>query len=254
MKQINSKVIRNQKITSDFYELEFSWDHEAGIPVPGQFLTIRVSHDTVPLLRRPFAFSAFNGETMSASIIYQKRGRATELLCSKEKGETLDLIGPLGNPFPKLPPQKAVLVAGGIGLGPVMFMVSDLLQKNQSVEFVFGCRNTHSVPDAQSFKRLQPVVCTDDGTAGFKGTVIDYLEEKGSVDSKSTIYCCGPHPMLKALNDLADTKKAQCFVSVEQVMACGVGACMGCVVKTTTGYQRACKEGPVFNSRDILWE
>ncbi len=255
MKQLQSSILSNSQISADFFELSFSWDPEAGVPLPGQFLTIRVSQDSVPLLRRPFAFSGYDEKAGTASIIYQKRGRATQILTGKQAGETLDVIGPLGKPFP-VPEQKksSFLVAGGVGLGPVLFLATYLKARDWPVAFVFGCRTASFVPDSDAFNKADPVICTDDGSAGFKGTSVQYLEQGGKVNADSLLYGCGPNPMLKALSGLAEAKGAQVWVSVEQVMACGVGACMGCVVKTTSGFQRACKEGPVFDGRDIVWE
>lgn len=255
MKQLQSRILSNSRISTDFYEMVFSWDSKAGSPLPGQFLTIRVSEDSVPLLRRPFAFSGYDEKNGTASIVYQKRGRATQILTGKQPGEELDLIGPLGRPFP-IPEQneKLFLVAGGVGLGPVLFLAQFLKNQGKQVTFVFGCRTESFVPRMSCFQSAQPVVCTDDGSAGFRGTSVEYLVQKQKVDSGSVLYGCGPEPMLKALTDLARKNDTRVWVSVEQVMACGVGACMGCVVKTKSGFQRACKEGPVFSGRDIIWE
>lgn len=255
MKQLQSQILSNTQISADFHELCFTWDPQAGNPLPGQFLTIRVSEDSVPLLRRPFAFSGFDENAGSASIIYQKRGRATQIMTGKQPGEKLDLIGPLGKPFP-VPEQNSglFLVAGGVGLGPVLFLANYLKAAGKQVTFVFGCRTESFVPSLPAFENAGPVICTDDGSAGFRGNSVEYLVQKEKIDSGSVLYGCGPDPMLRALAGLAVEKDTQVWVSVEQVMACGVGACMGCVVKTTSGYQRACKEGPVFSGRDIVWE
>jgi dihydroorotate dehydrogenase electron transfer subunit len=257
MKQFRGKILGNQTLSTDYYELEFTWDKTAGSPLPGQFFTIRISEDTVPLLRRPFAFSAFDGNKKTASMIFQKRGRGTELLAAKNKDDALDIIGPLGNPFPM--PAKgrtALLVAGGIGIGPLLFLAVKLQEAGCSVTFIFGCRTKSLVPSSPAFAAFSPRICTDDGSAGFMGTAGDYLKSiTQSVGSDTIVYACGPLPMLKTCHEFAARRGCECFVSVEQIMACGVGACMGCAIKAVDGgYKRACTEGPVFKSKDLKWE
>jgi len=256
MQQFDATIKSNKKIADSFFQMDLSWESSV-IPSPGNFLTLRVSEDTTPLLRRPFAFSGFDKSASTCSLIYQKRGRGTEILVGKQTGDSINLIGPLGKtfPFPKSNSQ-VILAAGGIGIGPMLFLASHLRSLNQNFLFIFGCRTNAFIPDTQNFWSLDPVICTDDGSSGFKGTTADYLK---SIDSKlepdNTLYCCGPHPMLKACHETVLRTNGTCWVSVEQIMACGVGACMGCVVKIKgePGFARACKEGPVFNSNDLLW-
>ena len=255
MHYLHPKIISNTPIAADLFELVLPWPTQT--PAPGQFATIRVSDATTPLLRRPFAFSGYSEENHEARIIFQKRGPATELLAAKSAGEQLDLIGPLGNGFP-LPPSgtKALLVAGGIGLGPVLFLAERIRSRGGEGEFIFGARSRTSVPRCESFTAARPVVCTDDGSEGYAGTVVDYLATLPAGDCESArLYCCGPTPMLRGCHVFAEAHGLECFVSVEQVMACGVGACMGCAVKINAepGYARACTEGPVFNSRNLVW-
>jgi dihydroorotate dehydrogenase electron transfer subunit len=256
MLQFDAQVLRNVRIADSFYYLEMTWNHNTP-PVPGHFLTLRITDDTTPLLRRPFAFSGFDPVSSTCSIIYQKRGRGTVLLTSKSHGDTINLIGPLGKPFPDPSSgTRSILVAGGIGVGPMLFLASEYKRKQLPFMFVFGCRTKCFIPDIDTFRVIDPVICTDDGSAGFKGTTADYLKTiENSIKINDTVYCCGPHPMLKACHELALRTGSSCQVSVEQIMACGVGACMGCVVKTIAepGYARACKEGPVFNSKDLVW-
>jgi dihydroorotate dehydrogenase electron transfer subunit len=253
MKQFCGTITGNRALSAECLELEFTWARKAGRPLPGQFFTLRISDDTVPLLRRPFAFSSFDSEKMTASMIYQKRGRGTTILAGKKRGESLDVIGPLGSPFPR--PGKgrnALLAAGGIGLGPLLFLSSRL----RIAQLIIGCRTKSLAPPSRTCAGLRPVICTDDGSKGFKGTADDYLRSiEHTVGSDTVVYSCGPLPMLKACHEFAKRRGCECFVSVEQVMACGVGACMGCAVKAADGgYKRACTEGPVFNSKELNWE
>jgi dihydroorotate dehydrogenase electron transfer subunit len=257
MKQKRTEIISNNRIAHDYHEFRFSWDKGAGAPLPGQFVTIRVSQGTSPLLRRPFALSAYDTAADIAAIIYKKIGRSTEIMAGKTAGDRIDWIGPLGNGF-TLPPAGStpVLIAGGTGLGPILFFCAYLRQNGFSPVFIFGCRSKECVPRSPLFKAENPRVATDDGSEGFKGTAVECLESlPGDLLNSGALFCCGPLPMLRACHGLAAARGVPCHVSVEQVMACGVGACMGCVVKLRDepGYARACKDGPVFDSRKLQW-
>ena len=257
MKRFFSIIRNNRQISQDFYEVVFDWISNDYPPKPGQFLTIRTSDSTVPLLRRPFAFSGFVKKNKRASIIYQRRGKATEILTEKKVGDTLDTIGPIGNSF-NLGKEirKCVVVAGGIGLGPMLYTARYFENSGKNVLFIFGARNKRFIPEKSIFGSLELFTCTDDGSEGFKGTSVDRLtslSENELIDA--VILACGPKPMLKGCHEFAEKLKIQCYVSMEQVMACGVGACMGCTIKIAEkpDFARVCSEGPIFNSRDIIW-
>ncbi len=279
MKQFGARILRNRRIAPGWMELSFSWDESAGVPLPGQFFTLKASPFSDPLLRRPFAFSDFSENV--ADAIYQVRGPATRLLASLASDSSLDIIAPLGKGFPVsdttvnkpclcpeaamepntpadfLPrpaPPPCLLVAGGIGLGPVLFLARFLAGMNPScgLEFVAGFRNSESIPDIELPEGL--TLCTDDGSSGFHGTTVDYLSAR-PLSPGTRLYACGPHPMLAALARLALERRCEAYFSVEQWMACGVGACMGCAVRRADGgYSRACADGPVFRADEIDWE
>lgn len=244
-------------------ELTFSWNAEAEDPRPGQFFTLKASPFTDPLLRRPFAFSGFSEG--KAKAIYQVRGPATRMLASMAPDSPLDIIAPLGNGFPipdisDIPEVPRLLVAGGIGLGPLLFLAEKISAGSagafasglNKAAFVAGFRTASSIPDT-AFPEGS-ILCTDDGSAGYKGSTADFLVA-GSWPPGTRLYACGPHPMLAALARMSVRFNWKAFFSVEQWMACGVGACMGCVVKRSDGgYSRACSDGPVFRAEDIDWE
>lgn len=257
MKHYFSKVKENIPIAKDFFKISFEWNGADTVPLPGQFCTIRVSENALPLLRRPFAFSEFDPQTNTASVIYQKRGCATEILAAKTHGELLDIIGPLGNEFPISQfPERVFIIAGGVGLGPMLFLAHSVKNTEKEYQFIFGCKNSLFIPENNLLQDVDPIICTDDGSEGFHGTTVDYLATLDVKDlSRSVIVACGPHPMLKCCHEFAQSNSLLCYVSMEQVMACGVGACMGCAVAMAKKgeYARVCKEGPVFNSKDIQW-
>ncbi|MBN1981469.1 MAG: dihydroorotate dehydrogenase electron transfer subunit, partial [Chitinivibrionales bacterium] len=258
-RQFSATIHTNKAISHDMYHLVFSWDVPTRKPCSGQFFTLRVSELTQPLLRRPFAYSGFNPVTNTASCIYLKRGVATQLLTSRQPGDRVDIIGPLGNGF-TFDDQSGstIVVAGGVGLGPMIFCAEQLMRSGKKVTFIFGCRSSNHLPQVH-FRQVvtaSTVICTDDGSYGFHGTTIDYLKTLGSeITAASVLYACGPTPMLAGCASFAASSGIPCFVSMEQTMACGVGACMGCVVRRSDGvsFARVCKDGPVFNAQEIAW-
>ncbi|MBF0244509.1 MAG: dihydroorotate dehydrogenase electron transfer subunit [Planctomycetes bacterium] len=255
MKQQKAQILSHQPISDDYHQMSFSLAAGDSNPLPGQFFTLRVSEEVAPLLRRPFAFSGYDAAKGRASFIYQRRGRATALLAARREGEIIDVIAPLGRAFP-WPAQGApcTLVGGGIGLGPLLFLARELLVKANPLRLVLGYRSAAHIPERSIFEGLEVDFCTDDGSEGFRGNAVACFASRAA-QAGEVIYACGPEPMLAGCSRLAEERGAPCWVSVEQVMACGVGACMGCVVKVRRepGYARACSEGPVFDSREIVW-
>ena len=256
MDQFSSRITGNREIAENYFELSFSWNSKEP-PKPGQFITVRGNLGTSPLLRRPFAFSDYNSESGIAKIIYQRRGEATSILTNKRQEDSIDIIGPLGNSFP-LPPEghSPVLVAGGIGLGPILFFSKYLKASGREALLVFGARNRLLVPQLLSDRAegsLGVEICTDDGSLGFRGNTADFL--KGKDLENAEFYACGPYPMMKAVHGMAEEQDSDCWVSMEQIMACGVGACVGCAIeaKGERPYVRVCTEGPIFNSKELVW-
>ena len=255
-------VLQNRPIAEDFYELQFNWPSQAPAPKPGQFLTIRTSQSSVPLLRRPFAFSRYDHEDGSARIIYKVRGAATAQLAGKRPFDAVDVLAPLGKPFP-LPDSETrpILVAGGIGIGPILFLARALHAHSPALRLIVGARTAAGLPSQLSGEYGELIACTDDGSFGHSGTVIDALRSYLSTTTLSTnsgesvLYLCGPEPMLAGGHRLALECGITAYVAVEQTMGCAVGACMGCAVRVLgpERYARACTEGPVFDSRLIDW-
>jgi dihydroorotate dehydrogenase electron transfer subunit len=204
-----------------------------------------------------------------AHTVYQIRGIGTKALATHTPGSTIDIIGPLGNAFPEPARDEiAIIVGGGIGIGPMLFLASVFSQQSFPYELIVGFRTAASIPlrsaGLGAFTPLQwnallknALITTDDGSEGVKGTVIDALVHLESVKRSSSrwhIYGCGPSPMLAAIARFASARGAAAHVSVEQYMACGVGACQGCVIRAAAGgYYRVCADGPVFSANTIDW-
>jgi dihydroorotate dehydrogenase electron transfer subunit len=259
MQHLSCSVLENRSIADGCQLLRFRLPQGHQSPRPGQFLTLRVGSGISPLLRRPFAYSGYDQAEGTAEIIYERRGGATRLLSAYQAGEALDLIGPLGNTFP--PPgagRHPVLVAGGIGIGPMLFLYRSLLRDGLSPSLLVGARSASRLPMACLPE--DALVCTDDGSLGFHGTVIGRLEAGiGPERNNLSLHSCGPHGMMRALAAWADPGDGRdavpAWVSLEQTMACAVGACMGCVVKThhEKQYSRVCADGPVYSAATVDW-
>jgi len=272
--QFQAELLQNTPLGGGFFRMRLRW-LPAQEPLPGQFVSLRVSALPFPLLRRPFAVSHYDPSHKTVSVIVKKRGSATDILSRKRPGERLDVIGPRGTSFPRPQPgHHAVLLAGGIGLGPMLFLAHSFRAAAVPHTLVFGCRSAGELPACEDLAELGAVFCTDDGSTGFHGTVTDYLEAgdlvlgnpmsgkptRGDQGQRGTaapleLYACGPTPMLAAVARLAEQRQTPCWVSMEQTLGCSMGACMGCVIRTThpSGYARVCTEGPVFSSREIRW-
>jgi dihydroorotate dehydrogenase electron transfer subunit len=209
-----------------------------------------------PLLRRPFSIHRVLGQDFK--ILYRIVGKATHLLKDKSTGHILDMMGPLGNGFPlRNVKRKNILVAGGIGIAP-LFYLAESIRDHKPLIFL-GARNKEETLGLAQLKSIgiKPLVTTDDGSLGSKGLVTDKLEEfltdRVSRNNDYCLYACGPKPMLKKLSLIAKKFKLTGYFALEEFMACGLGACLGCVVNTKKGYQRVCKEGPVFSIDEIIW-
>lgn len=262
MLQFDTRILSNRPLGPSWMELCLAWDSRAGRPEPGQFLTLRPGRGFDPLLRRPFAFASYldsGPEGPTTSILYQVRGQATRILADLGPGASLDVLGPLGHGF-SLPKagEVPILAAGGVGLGPVLYLARTLAGKTAKAggpasDFLAGFRTAAAIPDID----FPPgtILCTDDGSAGYHGTALAWIAHKAPADGPR-IYACGPGPMLAALARLARERAWPAELSAEQWMACGVGACMGCALPRPAGagYLRACADGPVFGRDDIDWE
>ncbi|MBL7157488.1 MAG: dihydroorotate dehydrogenase electron transfer subunit [Candidatus Omnitrophica bacterium] len=228
---------------------------------------IRVSDSYVPLLRRPFGAHEIGKDRIA--ILYKVVGKATKILSSKKKGKMLDVLGPLGNGFNieasivRAPegrgrPSSIVLVAGGHGVAPLYALAKQLLASSHQLSVFIGARTKAHVICEKEFKKLgaKVYIATDDGSKGRKGLITSLLKNRlrALEIHKAVIYGCGPKAMLKEVGRIAKAKKIPCQLSLEEYMACGTGTCLGCAVKTRSGYKLVCKDGPVFDSKEIVWQ
>jgi dihydroorotate dehydrogenase electron transfer subunit len=255
-KQISKKVekgqvVSNKEIAPEHYLLKAHLPHISNNSIPGQFVNIKInSSSTDPLLRIPLGIHAVEGETVQ--FLYKVVGSGTRWLSQKTKGSEIDILGPLGKGF-RIKDTKALLVSGGHGIAPLYGLAEELSKKGIEIEFIAGVKNAEHLTCVEKLENLgiKVHIATEDGSAGTKGYVTDLL--KSRIFKEVTIYSCGPKPMLKAVALLAAKANVEAQVSVDEYMACGIGACKGCAILTTEGYKLVCKDGPVFDSQIVEW-
>ena len=242
-------LIRNDCLGPGYHRLVFEGRLEAR---PGQFVMVKCSATHDPLLPRPFSLEESDGKTFS--LLFQVRGRGTALLARKKPGDVLHVLGPLGRGFP-LPQGKALLVAGGIGVAPLRFLVRVLKEKGKDLVFFYGARSAADLILLDELKSLgvDTICATEDGSLGARGLITEPLREFLEGEKTGEIFACGPLPMLYAVSDLARKFGLKAYLSLEARMACGLGMCLGCAFPRKDGsYLHVCTEGPVVSAEEVF--
>ncbi len=257
MVHTKAKVLSKEEVVDNIFKLRFFCPEIASSVAPGQFVHVECGKDKSFILRRPFSVHRqINKDVFE--ILFQVVGKGTSSLAEMEIGCRLSVIGPLGNGFEVSNDCKSnLLIAGGIGVAPLVFLAEKLLSAEIDFDMLIGCINCKKVIpfELQNNIRDRVYYATDDGSLGFEGTTADLLLEYLRQNGKpSKIFACGPEPMLKRVALIAGQNEISCFLSLEERMACGVGACLSCVCKTKSGYKRVCADGPIFNASDIIWD
>ena len=244
-------VVRQEQIGTDIYSLTVNCQDIADAAVPGQFVSL-FTGDNSRLLPRPISIcDAGSGEIR---FVYRTAGEGTKIISKLKSGDEIRLLGPLGNGY-TLEEKDAILIGGGIGIPPMLYLAKQLKSKGVKCAIVLGYRDEEFLKG--DFEGLGDVyVSSDTGFMGVKGTVIDAINEYGV--SGQQIYTCGPKPMLKAVKAFAEEKGIKAQLSLEERMACGIGACLACVCETTAvddhskvNNARVCADGPVFDSKEV---
>ena len=246
-------VISQDCIAKDIYSLWLKTDKIAAQARPGQFVSV-YCNDGGHLLPRPISLCEINQEKGTLRLVYRVVGKGTEMFAALKAGDSVEVLGPLGNSFPmeEAEDKRVFLIGGGIGVPPMLETAKQL--KGEPV-LVMGYRDELFLTDEMK-KAGELVIATEDGSAGTKGNVLDAIREN---DLKADmIFACGPKPMLRALKAYGLENNIPCYVSMEERMACGVGACLGCVCQSTevddhsqVKNKRVCKDGPVFLSTEV---
>jgi dihydroorotate dehydrogenase electron transfer subunit len=271
--QLTAPVVLNRRLARDTYLVRLEAAALARRIRPGQFVMLRPTGGSDPLLGRPFAlydtYLDGQGEPAGIDIVYLVVGKVTRLLAALHAGDALAVWGPLGNGFPEpLGDDHVGLVAGGIGQTPFLAHIRELLgtrgygsqparPRVRRVSLYYGVRTAELAAGVDDFRSAGAAVqlATDDGSLGFAGFVTQLLEQH---EPQQHLFGCGPEPMLKALARVARRRGTPCHLSLETPMACGVGICFSCVTRVRLGdgwdYRRVCVEGPVFDAMELQWE
>lgn len=245
-------VVKNQQLTKDIYVLELTGEFPYNKVQPGQFVNILIGSGREHPLRRPISIAACDIAAEKLTIIYRVVGDGTKWLSAQGPGANIDVMGPLGKGFPLLnAASKVLVVGGGVGIPPLYQLSRELAKGGHQLQMVLGFRDASDAFWVEEFGQFGRVtVCTEDGSLGTKGFVTAAIDASAGW---TTLYACGPKPMLKALKSQFASVQIQGFVSLEERMACGVGACWGCTCQTSDGLdtKRICKDGPVFPWEEV---
>jgi len=253
-----AKVVSQEPVGAGVFLLRLEAPAVAAATSPGTFVMLRVSGGPEPLLARPFSVHGAEGDHLL--ILYQVVGRGTEMLSRVEPGRELACWGPLGNGF-NLDCQRPLLVAGGMGVAPLWFAARAMAERGAEVSVLFGLAGAGGysellavLQDQAEAGKISLSFTTEDGSLGEKGLVTHLMPQ--ALERADRVLACGPPAMLKAVASLAAEAEVACQVSLEAPMACGVGACLGCVVPAVPGggYLRVCQEGPVLGAARVDWE
>ena len=270
MKNYKTIVLSNQEISPGYHRMRILMPGIESAAKPGQFIMLRVQQSLPPLLRRPFGifrtgFLPPDCEGMPPKeyleILYKVVGRGTDIMAELHRGDRVEVLGPLGRGFDYTETgEEKILVGGGIGLVP-LYQLAETLKGISHVRLLIGGRTRDDILAVTEFERLgvETYVSTDDGSLGEEGLVTEVLERKLDKYPGATVYACGPMPMIEAVYQICNRRGTPLQISLEALMACGVGACLGCVVKgaghteENPRYLCTCKHGPVFRAEQLDW-
>lgn len=242
------KVVENKELCFNIFEIIIECPEIAAMAKPGQFLHIKVSSGLDPLLRRPVSISRIVKDNGYISLVYQVIGRGTKEMTKIRQGDAIDVMGPLGNGFTVFPAKKCAVVGGGMGVAPLLELAANI--PDCDAYMGFRC-STFKLEEYKQICR-EVHVATEDGRTGSRGYVTDLMNDIAGYD---IIYTCGPKPMMKKVKELCEKNSVKCFVSIEERMGCGIGACLVCACKIKEGdnwhYKKVCTDGPVFEAGEV---
>lgn len=250
---VDMTLVESLRLSSLYGLLTLRAEHQLPDMEPGQFAQVRIDGSKSTFLRRPISICKADSAKGEISLLVRRAGAGTEALLDTPVGSTINIMLPLGHPFtiPVVSTESPLLIGGGVGVAPLLFLGKRMMENGLAPEFLIGARSQSDLLLLDEFRALGTVhITTDDGSCGHKGVVTAHPRLQRPV---SSIFCCGPAPMMKAVAAAAVKLGAKCEVSLENMMACGLGACLCCVEKTVRGNVCVCTEGPVFNINQLTW-
>lgn len=258
MINLKAEVLSSAQLSADIFLLSLHAPQLAAQAKPGQFVEVLLSGPGAPFLRRPFGVHSANAASGVVEILFRRVGKGTEILSSLQPGDALDITGPLGNGFTPAKGKTHLLAAGGMGAAPIFFLAQALHGAGEKVKIFLAARGAGDIVRVSDFQKFGDVaISTEDGSLGEKCLIDTPLERALKQEKSAALYACGPHAMLACVAALGAKYNTPTQVSLEEKMACGLGVCQGCPVAVRGGqakYKMVCKDGPVFNAEDILWQ
>ncbi len=250
------EVIANRRINHEYVILTLK--HPGTLPpmVPGQFAEVKVNHAANTFLRRPISIHDVDQQNNQLKLLIREAGEGTRSMGQEQAGNRINLVYPLGNGFsmPSRKEDKLLLVGGGCGIAPMLFLGRILKSRGYQPQFLFGARSVSGLLELDEFEQLGKVyTTTEDGSHGTKGYVIHSPVLRTLNPDIDMIYTCGPDAMMRVIAKYAKEHGIRCEVSLENTMACGIGVCLCCVTDTVDGHKCVCTEGPVFDSKELKW-
>ncbi len=252
---LNMSVVSNDRLGDKHILMKLTDESPLPEVRPGQFVEVKVDHSQKTFLRRPISIHFIDREKNELWLLIQLVGDGTKQLAEVNKGEKVNIVLPLGNGFSEpLEKQKnLLLVGGGVGIAPLLLLGTQLKAQGHEPTFLLGARSAKDLINLADYQQAGRVlITTEDGTVGEKGFVTNHSVL--SQEHFDKIYTCGPTPMMKAVASFAAANNIDCEVSLENKMACGLGACLCCVTETKAGHKCVCSDGPVFNIKDLTWQ
>ena len=257
-------LMKNKKYITDFlivdkhiynnqhYSLRLQHPDKLPPVLPGQFVELLVDNSPTTFLRRPFSIHDADYKENTISLFIKVMGTGSAMLKNKKEGECLNMVYPLGNSFTVKGIKKSLLIGGGCGIAPLLYLAKSLAEEKSTVHCILGGKTKEDIHEIEKYQCFGNVdITTEDGSIGHKGLVTNHPVI--NTIAPDMVYACGPEPMLKAVHRWAKEKNIACEVSLENTMACGIGACLCCVTPTVEGNRCVCTEGPVFNTKKLLW-
>lgn len=251
----NFKVQSKTDLNNSHYLLRLKLSEKLPEIIPGQFAEVLVTDSQSTFLRRPISIHDVDFIANTIDLYIKCVGKGTAKMRMLEPGDILNMVYPLGNGFGTSFEGEALLIGGGCGVAPLLFLAKTLKSLGKNVHILIGARSKDDISETEEYQKYGKLyLCTEDGTAGQKGLVTQHSILIDAENKFGKIFCCGPEPMMKAVAVIAKQKNIACEVSLENMMACGIGACLCCVTDTTDGNKCVCTEGPVFNINELKWQ
>lgn len=253
--KLDLQVIKHTSLNEQHVVLTCTSEDKLPKFLAGQFAEISAGDTAGTFLRRPISIHDYIEEANTVSFLIQIKGNGTAIIGNLAPGDYLNAILPLGNSF-TMPEkgQKVLLTGGGCGVAPLLLLARSVIDAGATPEILMGARDEDNLMETEVMSEMATLyTTTEDGSEGFQGFITDHPVMQELKENYSIVYCCGPDPMMKAVAKIAEDSGVECEVSLENTMACGIGACLCCVTETREGHKCVCTDGPVFNSKELKW-